>query len=1065
MTANATRTSANQNAGDPIGTDPEASIRTGLYHQIELQSVFDYPNIAYCKETRTEFSVETGEIWARLKGDSKMMSRKRLQFGIGCTLLILAGAVHGADSLSEQMRSVFDRIEIRKDIFVVLGLPNAQLRRLLSEFIIERDLTVYFQSPDPDELATVRRAAEKRGFLGTRVFVEEGDLKSIHLASNLAGMVFVSASAKNSVSEKELLRVAYPGRTILIGGRQITKPHVENTDSWSHPYHGPDNNPQSTDQRARAPYITQFLAEPMFCPMPEVSVAAGGKVFRAFGHIAHKANQNEMLNTLICANAYNGMILWKRPLKEGFMIHRNTMIATGEVLYMADDESCKLIDTQTGRVKDEIVIPEGVADGPVWKWMAIEDGILYALIGGTEVEIHTQPSKTPGLGHWPWGMWEGHDYKNPKTNFGFGRTFVAIDPESKKILWHHNEKDYLDSRGVCMKNGHIYFYSPEKYLACLDTKKQKIAWKTSAADLLEAIGPHGRAQHYVTGYATTTYIKCNDKYILFAGPQRSRLVVASAEDGKLLWEKEGGNLQLVLREDGFYAAGPGQTGAKYAYETGQVLARLPDRRACTRATGSIDSIFFRTPGGTVRVDTASNTAEHIAPMRPPCQDGVIISDGQLYWGPWMCGCQLSLYGHISLAPAGDFDFRASIDNSRLETGTSETTSVANFRIEQGDWPTYQGNNGRTAYTNVKIPAQIETKWSIDATTTTPTAPVVAGGTVFLGDRKGLVQAIDANGQQKWNAYTGGAIYFPPAVAHGRVYVGSADGWVYAFEAATGRRLWRFRVGPAGRRIPVYGKLISTWPVAGGVVVHEGLVYAAAGIAHYDGTYVVALDAVTGQVKWYNDQSGTLSEKVNSGISLQGSLSIQDNELCFTGGGVYQTARYDLETGKCLNNPHEGLNSRFQTAFYAYFPEYAQYQSLNRGYPDGTLLRYNASYEGSQHSNLALMGPILETGQKPATRTARPTDERRRQPQRNVIWQDKLGTRFKGFVVSPEVLVAAGVRMAGDQVESSLAAIRIKDGTVLWRKELSAPVVKGGVAVDSKGRIVVALDNGKIVCVQ
>ncbi|MBA7664852.1 Outer membrane protein assembly factor BamB [subsurface metagenome] len=467
----------------------------------------------------------------------------------------------------------------------------------------------------------------------------------------------------------------------------------------------------------------------------------------------------------------------------------------------------------------------------------------------------------------------------------------------------------------------------------------------------------------------------------------------------------------------------------------------------------------------MRIDTDSNTAEHIAPMRPACQDGVIISDGQLYWGPWMCGCQLSLYGHISLAPAGNFDFQPPIDNSRLETGAGDITSVANFKIQEGDWPTYQGNNNRTPYSKVNIPKEIETKWTVDATTAIPTAPVVAGGMVFIADRKGVVKAIDADGERKWKAYTGGAIYFPPALARGRVYVGSADGWVYAFEAQTGRRLWRFRLGPAGRRIPVYGKLISTWPVAGGVVVHKGVIYAAAGIAHYDGTYVVALDAVTGKVKWYNDTSGSLSEKVNSGISLQGSLSIQGNELCFTGGGVYQTARYDLKTGKCLNSPHEGLNSRFPTAFYAYFPEYAQYQSLSRGYPDGKLLRYNASYEGSQHSSLALMGPILKTDQKPAAQTDRRTDGRRRQPQRNVIWQDKFGTRFKGFIVSPDVLLAAGLRTTGDKAASSLAAIRIKDGTVIWRKELPAPVVKGGVAVDSKGRIVVALENGRIVCVQ
>jgi len=59
----------------------------------------------------------------KLKGDGKMTSRKRLQFGICCTFLILAGVVHGADSLSEEMRSALDRTEIKNDIFVVLGMP------------------------------------------------------------------------------------------------------------------------------------------------------------------------------------------------------------------------------------------------------------------------------------------------------------------------------------------------------------------------------------------------------------------------------------------------------------------------------------------------------------------------------------------------------------------------------------------------------------------------------------------------------------------------------------------------------------------------------------------------------------------------------------------------------------------------------------------------------------------------------------------------------------------------------------------------------------------------------
>lgn len=977
--------------------------------------------------------------------------------------LLLASSIAEADDFSLAFQQAVERSNLRRDICVVLGLPpQAQLHANLAKLIRDRDLMVYFQSGDREDLIRVRGAAEAQGLLGSHVFVDEGPVSSIHLADNLAGLVIVSSPGEAHANERELKRVIYPGGTILVGDRKLTKPAPTNTDSWSHPYHGPDNNPQSLDQQARAPYLTQFLADPKFVPMPEISVAAGGRIFRAFGHIAHKANQNAMLNTLICVNAYNGRILWQRPLKDGFMIHRNTMIATPEILYMADDEACHLIDAETGDTQDRIVIPAGMADGPVWKWMAMEGGILYALIGGTEVSIATKPSSTQGLGHWPWGMWEGHDYSDPRTNFGFGRTFVAIDLVTQKILWTTSTEEFLDSRGVCMKDGKIFVTCPEKHLACLDAQQRRFTWKNSNPDLLEAIGPNERAQHYVTGYATTTYIKCNDESIFFAGPQRSNLVVASAADGRLLWQKEGGNLQLVLREDGFYAAGPQDTGAKYSYESGEVLTQLPQRRACTRATGSIDSVFFRTPGGTVRITTASNEAQHIAPMRPPCQDGVMISDGQLYWGPWMCGCQLSLYGHIALAPARDFDFQPSLDGSRLETGPGyhprDSLPAHTHKAEtvrgHGDTPPEAG-----------IPAQIQQAWQKTSIQARPTTPVAAGERVYLADRNGVVRALDTQGQPVWQAYTGGAIYYPPVVAQGRVYVGSADGWVYSLSASTGERLWRFRVGPACRRLPVYGKLISTWPVAGGLVVQDGVVYAAAGISHYDGTYVVALDAASGTVRWYNDQSGTHSEKSQSGISLQGPLSIQGNELRFAGGGIYRTARYHLATGQCLNTPYDGLNSRFATAFYPYFPEYAKHQSLHHPYPDGRLLQYQISYEGSQFDRLGLLGPALapDLDKRPAQQTDRPRDGRQNAPQRPALWQHPPGIQYQAFVVSSQTLLAAGTKGTGDNPEAFLRAIEIKNGSVIWNQVLPALVVKDGIALDHKNRIVVSLENGTVIC--
>ncbi|MGE4551341.1 MAG: hypothetical protein AAEJ57_08115, partial [Opitutales bacterium] len=376
------------------------------------------------------------------------------QLPLFCALVLATGICSVTPSQAEVdplTKAQLGKLDVSRGICAILGFPKGKGPAYVLDFVRGSELTVYFQSPDTSELISLREAADEAGLLGRRIFVEKGGWAKIHLASNLADALVVAPAASESVNEKEFMRALRPGGVALLGNKRITAPPNEETDSWSHPYHGPDNNPQSTDKIARAPYLTQFVAEPKFSPMPQVSVGAGGRIFKAFGHIAHKANQNAVLNTLVCVNAYNGTILWKRPLRKGYMIHRNTMVATTDALYMADDESCKVIDAATGKIRDEIVAPKGVGDGPVWKWMAIENNTLYALVGATETKVETVQSSRRGLGHWPWSMWQGHDYKNPQKSFGFGRTFIAVDLKTKKVKWDHTEKEFIDSRGVCMR--------------------------------------------------------------------------------------------------------------------------------------------------------------------------------------------------------------------------------------------------------------------------------------------------------------------------------------------------------------------------------------------------------------------------------------------------------------------------------------------------------------------------------------------------------------------------------------------------------------------------------------
>jgi outer membrane protein assembly factor BamB len=431
----------------------------------------------------------------------------------------------------------------------------------------------------------------------------------------------------------------------------------------------------------------------------------------------------------------------------------------------------------------------------------------------------------------------------------------------------------------------------------------------------------------------------------------------------------------------------------------------------------------------------------------------------------MCGCQLSLYGHICLTSGGDFNYRPGLDESRLDA-SPDRQSVEPLEIRPGDWPTYQGDAQRSSTARVDLPESFERQWEFDIPGDGfPTAPVTAGGRVFFGDRNGVVRAVDANtGDQLWATYTSGAIFVPPAIEDGRLFVGSADGRVYALEATTGRQLWTFRAAPAPRWIPVYGKLMSTWPVAGGVVVQDGVVYAAAGIAHYDGTHVYALDAGTGEVKWYNDTSGATSEVANHGVSLQGELTIRDGELRFVGGGVHEEARYDLQTGRCLNQPTDEPRSSFHTSYYAYFPDYGKYDPLDCTLEDGRSLCYDCTYEGSWHGNLMLLPALPTDARRPHKPVSRWGVQRRRDAA-DAVWQHPANRHFNAFVVGQDLLLAAGHTVSDTGNASFLGTVKIEDGSLVWGERLSGPVVKGGLAIDHQRRVFVSVDDGRILALK
>ncbi|MDD4871006.1 MAG: PQQ-binding-like beta-propeller repeat protein [Kiritimatiellae bacterium] len=998
-----------------------------------------------------------------------------LSFNNGISL----AADHPTDELAH---NVLQHIGSPRGICVVLGDPNCELALKLAR---SSELLVYVQLPNMDAVEKARKNTDTEHFYGNRIFIEQGPLSRLHLASNLADALVLTRET-TEITEEEVLRVLRPQGKAWIGKKEIIKPCPIGVDDWSHPYHGPDNNPASQDQIARGPYLTQFLADPRYAPLPQVAVASAGRVFKVFGHIAFKEREEPWLNTMAAFNGYNGAFLWRREIPSGIMIHRNTIIATPTVVYYGDDKSCKVINALTGQLEDEIIPPEKITGGTFWKWMALEDGILFAMVGEQEQKDPIVCQKREAHG-WPWNPLSP-GFNQPDNPWGFGRSILAINPKTKKILWHHNEEETIDSRALCMSSGRIFLFHHGSFLVCLNAKSGREIWRKTvknSPELFETIGMDLKRQDWRTNWRTAAYLKASEKVLYFAGPMISKLIAVSTEDGRVLWQHPYSNYQLVLQGGALYGlSGINDTELSRKFDplTGNILSEYQYARSqCTRPVGSIDAIFCRALGGSSRLDIIHNKPQMVSPMRAQCHDGITIANGLLYWWPSTCDCNISLYGITCLGPAGSFNFEeTATEPARLVTGRN--VPVSDDSVSPADWPAFRANHSASATTDTVIPTEVRKMWEyVPPTGTTPTAPTAANGMIFWAGSDGIVRAMDAvTGKLVWTVFTGGAIRFPPTIWKGRVFVGSGDGWVYSLEMRTGNLLWRFRAAPIERRIPVYGQIMSTWPVASGVLVHDGIAYFASGIANYDGTYVYALDAITGRIRWQNTSSGHLYPEVLKGRldmeelcgeSVQGNMIINDGKLYMAGGNVVSPAMYDITNGKCLNDP--GL-------------PYLKTRNniLNPAAPRG--------------SELYLVGNVVRVGDQPLY--AHPKYKVYDNSVLYKTWVGSMGDRDVAWLNNSKVFCfqhaennaqrfneswgkpgiqglkplwevetkdSVAVALCKNAVviasKTELIALSLQDGKKMWTQSMPAVPVNWGLATDKDGRIVVCLENGQISC--
>ena len=241
-------------------------------------------------------------------------------------------------------------------------------------------------------------------------------------------------------------------------------------------------------------------------------------------------------------------------------------------------------------------------------------------------------------------------------------------------------------------------------------------------------------------------------------------------------------------------------------------------------------------------------------------------------------------------------------------------------LQAADWVMWRHNAGRTAVTTEPLPDPLELQWvrelqkprtawpkdqdklAFDAAY----EPVVKGKTIFIPSMNSdSLSAYDTDsGEKKWTFYANGPIRFAPVLYKDRVFFVSDDGCLYCLRSNTGELIGKIKAAPDNMNIIGNHRVVSLWPARGAPVLNNDIIYFAAGVWPFMGTFIYAIHADTLETVWCNSGSGstyTMQQHFSpafSGVAPQGYLCVQGNTLLVSGGNTTPAA-YDTRTGRFL----------------------------------------------------------------------------------------------------------------------------------------------------------------------
>ncbi len=777
----------------------------------------------------------------------------------GFTLLTLVSGA-AADPAEEGQR-ILEAAGVRGGLVVHLGCGEGKLTAALHA---SDAYLVHGLDTGATNVAKARKTLREKGLYGP-VSVDRLTGKRLPYVNDLVNLVV--SEDRGAVPMAEVMRVLAPHGVAYIkdGGKwgKTVKPRPDAMDAWTHYLHDPSNNAVSHDALIGPPRHAQWIGSPRWARHHDrmascsAMVAAAGRMFYIFDEGSTASIELPSDWHLIARDAFNGTILWKRPIpewyphlwpfKSGHCQLPRRLVAVGDTVYatLGLQAPVSALDAATGKVLKTYPQTKGTEE------LLCADGILLCMTQqpATLDKPFDPKFRSCGKGkarvrkEWAWQ--------------GKAQHIVAVEAASDKVLW---DLETPIVQLTLTADADAVFYHDGERIVRLDRRTGKRVWASE---------PVSRMKSIPTCFGPTLLVY--EDTVLFAGGDR-KMWALSRRTGKTLWtgrhHRGGHNSPQDLLVVGGLAWSGEIAGGKmngqftgYDVRTGEVKNEFtPDvdtywfHHRCYRSKAT-DKYLLPSRTGIEFVDPKSRHWMIHHWVRGGCLYGIMPANGMVYTAPHDCACYLTakMYGFCALTAesASRRVPRDVPDEGRLEEGPAYGSELSNPKSEPSDtdWPTYRHDALRSGATPAAVPADLKRAWETDLGTTL-SAPAVAGGRVYLAAIDAhTVHALDAGtGEAVWSYTTGGRVDSPPTVWRGRVLFGSADGWVYCLRADDGELVWRFRAAPEDRRMTYFEQVESVWPVHGTVLVEDGVLTCVAGRSMFldGGLRWLRLDPKTGR---------------------------------------------------------------------------------------------------------------------------------------------------------------------------------------------------------------------------